>query len=197
MDTIIRRKMRMPAAFMLPLTLLVGAAAQEQAIIVNRPSLQDRGHVEGSIYRNDGLGMTYQLPDGFSVNNLPDNLPGGTLLLMIADRQYGTPEGKRLVLFADDDRQYTPWTVKEYVAHFVHNQPAKFHPEVLREPYRLEISGQEFFRADYKSTENGYVGYSTFICTRRKRMFVAWTFVTLSRETTEEVAKSVKSVTFR
>ena len=156
MSTMFQRIVR-TAVILLPLLLEVRAVAQEQAIIVNRPSLQDRGHVEGSIYRNDGLGMTYRLPDGFSAKNLPDTLPGGSLLLLIADRQYGGPEGRRLALVADDARQYT-WTTKEYAAHFVRHQPAKFHPEVTQEPYRLEIAGQEFFRADYKQTENGKVG---------------------------------------
>jgi hypothetical protein len=106
------------------LLLAVSVIARPQSIITNRPALTDRGHVEGLTYSNATLGFSYQLPQGFFVNPLPDNLPSGSLLLMTADTHNGTPWRDRIVLIADDAGKYS-WATSEYVTHFGRSMPAK------------------------------------------------------------------------
>src|SRR5438309_4941 len=97
------------------LLVAVPITARPQSIITSRPALTDRGHVEGLTYSNVTLGFTYQLPEGFFVNPLPDNLPLGSLLLMTADTHNRTPSrAARILVIADAARKYS-WTTSGYV----------------------------------------------------------------------------------
>ncbi len=68
--------------------------------------------------------------------------------------------------------------------------------EGLKESYRLQIAGADFFRADFEKTEEGKTIYEAFICARRKGSFVSWSFVSLSPAALEQIASSVQSVSF-
>jgi len=166
---------RAQKCFLVGLLLAVPIAARSQSTITNRPALTDRGHVEGLTYSNAALEFSYQIPQGFFVNPLPDNLPLGSLLLMIADKHNGTPWRDRIALIADDAGKYTG-TTSEYVSHFVRSMPAKLHVVVLRDTYPLKIARQDFFRVDYGKADESKTVYQTFVCTRLKDSLVSWTF---------------------
>jgi len=157
-----------------------------------------RGRIAGRIYSNDSLGLTYQLPEGFFVNSdLPDRMQTGSLLLMIADQHTGRPLRDRVIMVADDAARYT-WTTKEYVTKYVRAKPQRLNVTVLREAYPIQVAGQEFYRVDYKKTEEGKTGYETFVCVRRKGFFVSWTFVSFSQEEeVDQMAGSIQTVSFR
>jgi len=175
------------------LLLAVPIGVRPQGTITNRPALTDRGHVEGLTYSNATLGFSYQLPQGFFVNPLPDNLASGSLLLMIADTHNGTPWRDRIVLIADDAGKYS-WTTSEYVAHFVRSMPAKLQTVVLRDTYPLRVGGQDFFGVDYQKTDEGKTMYQTFLCTRLKGSYLSWTFTSLNKKQVGELAASVKTI---
>ena len=177
------------------LLLAVPIAARPQNIITNRVALTDRGHVEGLTYSNVTLGFSYQLPQGFFVNPLPDNLPTGSLLLMIADTHNGTPWRDRIILVADDAKNYS-WNAPEYVTHFVRAFPAKLNVIVLRDTYPLKIAGREFFGVDYRKTDEGKTMYQTFLCTRLTDYFVSWTFTSLDEKRVGEIAASASKIAF-
>jgi len=173
--------------------LAVPIIARPQSIVTNRPALTDRGHVERLTYSNATLRFSYQLPQGFFVNPLPDNLPSGSLLLMIADTHNGTPWRDRILLVADDAGKYS-WTTSEYVTHFVRSLPAELQIVVLRDTYPLKVSGRDFFGVDYQKTDEGKTVYQTFICTRLKSSFVSWTFTSLNKKQLGELATSVNTI---
>lgn len=175
------------------LLLAVSIVARPQSIITNRLALTDRGHVEGLTYSNVTLGLSYQLPQGFFVNPLPDNLPSGSLLLTTADTHNGTPWRDRIVLIADDAGKYS-WTTSEYVIHFVRSLPAKLQIVVLRDTYALKVSDHNFFGVDYQTTDEGKTVYQTFLCTRLKGFFVSWTFTSLNKKQLGEMATSVNTI---
>lgn len=163
-----------------------------QAAISSHPALTDRGYVEGLTYYNAALGFTYQLPEGFFVNPLPDKLPAGSLL-MIADKHNGTPWRDRMLMAADNAAKYS-WTTSEYASHVVRSLPGK-RVVVLRETYPLKVAGQDFVRIDYQRIDNGKVLYQSFVCTRLKDSLVSWTFVSLNHEELGKMAASINTVT--
>jgi hypothetical protein len=177
------------------LLLAVPIAVRPQSIVTNRPALTDRGHVEGLIYSNAALGFSYQLPQGFFLNPLQHNLPLGSLLLIIADKHNDTLWRDRIALIADDAGKYS-WTTSEYVTHFVRSMPAKLHVVVLRDTYPLKVDGHDFFRVDYRKTDEGKTVYQSFACTRLKDSLVSWTFTSLNEEQVGEMAASVNTVAF-
>jgi hypothetical protein len=160
-------------------------------IVTDHVALTDRGHVEGLTYSNATLGFTYQLPQGFFVNPLPDNLPHESLLLMIADKHNGTPWRDRVTLVADDTRKYS-WNISEYVTHFIGSTP-KIHVVVRRHAYRFDIAGQDFVRADLQKLDGGKTIYEVFVCTRLKGSFVSWMFGSLDEKRVEQMAKSINT----
>jgi hypothetical protein len=175
------------------LLLAIPITARPQSIIANRPALTDRGHVEGATYSNATLGFNYQLPQGFFVNPMPDNLPPASLLLMIADTHNGTPWRDRIILVADDATKNS-WTTSEYVTHFVRSMPAKLNTVVLRDTHPLKVAGKEFFGIDYQKTEEGRNLYQTFLCTQLKGYFVSWTFTSLDKKRLGELTASVNTI---
>jgi hypothetical protein len=175
------------------LLLVVPITIWPQSVVTNRSTLKDRGHVEGLTYSNATLGFSYQLPQGFFVNPLPDILPPASLLLMIADTHNGTPWRDRIVLVADDVGKYS-WTTSEYVTHFVHSMSPKLHIVVLRHTYPLKVGDHDFFRIDYQKTDEGKTVYQTFLCTRLKDSFVSWTFTSLNKNQLGDLATSVNTI---
>ena len=174
----------------------VPIAVRPQSTITNRPqALTDQGHLEGLTYSNATLGFTYQLPQGFFVIPLPSHLPPGSLPLVAADKNNGTPWRDRVLLIADDGGKYS-WTTSEYVTHFVRSMPAKLHIVLLRETYLLKIAGQDFFRADFQKTDEGKTEYQSFIATRLRGSLVSWTFTSLNNKEVGEMAASVNTVAF-
>ena len=179
--------------FWLGLLLTVPVVVRPQGgTVTDHAALTDRGYVEGLTYSNATLGFTYQLPQGFFANPLPDNLPQGSLLLMIADEHNGTPWRDRVTLVADDTRKYS-WNTSEYVTHFI-GSPTKPHVVVRRNPYRFHIAGQEFVRADLQKLDEGKAIYEVFVCTRLKGSFVSWMFGSLDEKRVERMAESINTV---
>jgi hypothetical protein len=175
------------------LLLVVSIPARPQSPIANHSALTDRGRVEGLTYSNATLGFSYQIPLGFFSNPLTGNLPPGSLLLMIADTHNGTPWCDRIVLIADDARKYS-WTTSKYVTHLVRSMPASLNIVMLRDTYLINVSGQEFFGADYQKTDEGKTVYQTIISTQLKGYFVSWTFTSLDRKRLGELTTSVNAI---
>jgi hypothetical protein len=173
---------------LLAIPILVRA---QVGIVTDHVTLTDRGHVEGLTYSNVTIGFTYQLPEAFFVNPLPDNLPHGSLLLMIADTHNGTPWRDRVTLVADDTRKYS-WNTSEYVSHFIASPP-KMHVVVRRNAYRFDIAGQEFVRADLQKVDQGKTIYEVFVCTRLNGSFVSWMFGSLDEKRVERMAESINT----
>ena len=181
---------------LLLLLSLPTGAQQSRGVIINHPTLADHGRVDGRIYSNNSLGLTYELPDGFFVNsNADDSMSGANVLLMVADQHTDRPWKNRLVMVATDAAQFA-WTTEKFVAEFVTKIPAKLHVVVRRDTYRLEVGGEEFYRVDYQKTDEGKTLYESFICVRQKGFFISWTFVSLSAEEIDQIASSIKTVSF-
>jgi hypothetical protein len=101
-----------------------------------------------------------------------------------------------VILVADDAEKYS-WTTKEYVTKYVHAKPRTLNVIVLRDAYSVGGAGQEFYRVDYKRTDEGKAVYESFVCVRRKGFLISWTFVSLSHEELEQIAGSIQTVSFR
>jgi hypothetical protein len=174
-------------------------AAQERPPTHDEGAAPERGRVTGQTYNNDQLGVTYQLPDDFLVApDIEDTLPGGSFLLLIADQHTGRPWKNRLLLVADDARKYrSDLTTSEYVAKYIRAKKRDLHAEILRDGYRLEIAGKEFYRADYRKVDGGVPMYETFACTRLKGYLLSWTFASTSQEELAQMASSIQTVSFR
>jgi hypothetical protein len=179
--------------FLVGLLLAIPMAVRPQSIVSSHAALMDRGHVEGLIYSNATLGFSYHLPQGFFVNPLPDIFPSGSLLMMVADKHNGTPWRDRIMLVADDARKYS-WTTSEYVTHLVRSMPAQRHVVVLRDTYPLKIAGQDFFRVDFRKTDEGKTMYQAFVCARLKGSLVSWAFISLNEQQVGEMAASINTV---
>jgi hypothetical protein len=169
------------------LAVSMGTFAQN---IATSPALRDRGQVHGLTYSNATLGFNYQLPQGFLVN---PNLPLGSLILTVADKDNGTPWRDRIVLA--DSGQYSG-LISDYAIHYVRAVAANSHVFVLRHRRSLKVAGRDFFRIDFLTTSEGKIEYQDFVCTRVKGSLVAWTFISLNEQQVEEMAASINSVTF-
>jgi hypothetical protein len=186
-------------AFLLATLWCFPSAAQEGRLQTHdEGAAPERGHFADRTYINDSLGLTYQLPDGFSANtDLDDTLPGGSFLLMVADQHTGRPWKNRVLLVADDAKKYPKLTTAEYVAKYVKAKSQRLHAEMLQDGYRFEIAGKEFYRSDYKRTDNGLDVYEAFVCTKLKGYLLSWSFVSASKEELAQMASSIQSVLFR
>jgi hypothetical protein len=174
------------------LLLAVSTAIQGQSTDTDRPATTDRGQINGLAYSNTALGFSYQLPQGFLVN--PDNVPLGNSILMVADKHNGTPSRDRIVLAADTGKY--SGTIADYVTHFAHSMEPYVPTVVLRDTYRLRIADHDFFRIDYKITQEGKIVYQDFVCTRLKGALVSWTFASPNKRQVGEMATSINSVAF-
>jgi hypothetical protein len=179
------------------LTTLVATATERQNGPAERPAQPYRGRVEDRIYSNDSIGFSYQLPEHFFVHSdLPERLPAGSVLLMIADQRTGRPWRNRIILLADDARKYTR-TTKEYAAKIVRAMPSKLNVIILRDAYSVAVGGHEFYRVDYKKTDSGQTIYESFVCVRQRDFFVNWTLLAFSQAELEPMAASIQTVSFR
>src|SRR4051812_29349525 len=120
--------MRTIAHLVFPLFVLCSAAlARTSGPDTQANSLQPgSSKVVDGTYVNGALGFSYSLPsldwyvneaEGPSAAGGAKPLPGGSLLLLVADRHTGTPYRDRLLLIAEDRSHYSSsLTLRDFVA---------------------------------------------------------------------------------
>jgi hypothetical protein len=191
-----RIRQYLPACLVL-FTVLVAAQARCGTQLGN-VAPPGQSHLTGSTYSNEFLSLTYQVPDGFSVKELPDNLPAGSFPLLMADQPAEGPFKSRLLLVADDTRRYgSSLTAREYVSKVVRVKLVLPRMEVLRDAYLVEISGAHFYRADYKQQGGEGALFKTFVCTKRKGFFVSWTFASSSQQELKHLNDSLQTISWK
>jgi len=155
----------------------------------------------GNNYHSDYFNFTYHLPDGFvagteqyrqSIEKLSGvHSSADTFILLHAEQQLAPDAGVNgaLTIMADRLSRYPKGaTEKDYLRHLV-TQSLKGQGDVLREGTEMTVSGQRFFRADYKV--NGH-GYQTVMLTFQRGFALSWTFMAASKADLEGIVESME-----
>ena len=181
--------------FLLVLLITCGHA-QESAKIASPSYPPSQGRVDGQVYRNDALGLTYRLPDGFEVQqNGAAALGSSSVMLVIADQHTGRPLKNRIIIAATDARNYQ-WSTKQFAEHFVASLPDQAHVAITRGAGLERIVGQDFYQIEFRKMESGQALYQAFVCTRWKDAIVNWTFVSSSEQEMAQMTASIQSAHF-
>lgn len=164
----------------------------------------ENGTIINNLYRNEILGFSYPMPEGWYVS-LDDNhgsqvtgkyLQGGGLLLLMADQHTGGPFRNRLLIIADSATKYHGLSVEAYVDKVVRAQTNKLGMQLIRDVFAVDLAGRHFYRADYDENFGGGATRKTFICTELNGYLLSWTFVTGSEEDLEAAVSSLQRISF-
>jgi hypothetical protein len=181
-------------------TLSVVCYCQERPEV--RPGL---GDLKDGVYTNDYFGLTYRLGKdwylseefihgdaGKVINRVP-----GQYLLLSADRQTGKPIRERILMIADDARQYQHgFTAKQYVTKMTHALIKPPGTDLVREAYAVEYGGKAFNRADYEEKYAGGSLSKAFVSRRVRGYLLSWTFVANSQEELDVLVNSLAHLSF-
>lgn len=164
----------------------------------NGPPKPDSGTFAHSVYRNDFFGFSYSLSRRWHKSRIsPAPLPGGGYYLFIGDRNTGQPFLNRVVVVADPANRYRPGlSTEQYLADFVRAEVEDSHAEIIRRPFSVVSGGSDFYRADYKTLENGVVLYQSMVSTERAGYWLNWSFVTASQPDLDEAVNTVQQISF-
>ena len=182
------------------------ALAQDNDGVATQPTVvkPDTGGISRGIYTNDFFAFSYPLPDGWYANTElreTAHLPEGSLLLLVADQHTGRLVRNRLLVIADDESRYLRHhpapNVRDYVVKMVHAQIDKEGKTLAPDAVAVEMSGKQFFRADYKEPSDIAILYKAFVCTDIKGYFLSWTFVGDSQERLDLLVNSLDHISFR
>ncbi len=158
----------------------------------------DDGSFARNTYRNDFFGFSYVLTGEWHKSSVsPAALPQGAYYLFIGDRDTGHSLLNRVMVVADPESKNGPGiSTQEYLSAFIRAQVRSANAEVIREPFSFVSGGSDFYRADYKSTENGTTIYSSMACTKRNRYWLSWNFVTPSKQDLEDAVNTLQHISF-
>ncbi|MGP0018703.1 MAG: energy transducer TonB [Candidatus Sulfotelmatobacter sp.] len=166
----------------------------------------DRGTIANGTYTNECFGVSLSIPEGWEVSTIPGvasgralHLPGGGLGLLILGRHREKGFGDQITLNANDAGRYPTWTVQSFVSasaqSAVSTDPQR--RELIRDAFAVEYGGRQFYRADYKqSLSNGTTLYLAYVYTKFGGYFVGATLSTVSPETLNEAADSLRRISF-
>jgi hypothetical protein len=154
--------------------------------------------VDGNRYHSDYFDFTYSLPDGFvdeteAFKNRIQALPGvhpdpSSFVLFHAEKrpnESAAPVGE-ITLTVDPLSRYPEKITEKDFMHTTAKSMAFAGDDVLQEGKQLEVSGWNFFRADYKINHPSS-GYLTVMVAFRRNFALLWQFSAQSKEEVDSV----------
>jgi len=158
----------------------------------------DEGSFIRNTYRNDFFGFSYTLPREWHKSGVvPTALPPGAYYLFIGDRDTGHPLLNRVMVVADpESKNGLGISTQKYLSAFIRAQVTNSNAEVIREPFPFDSGGSDFYRADYKWTENGSTVYCSMACTMRNSYWLSWNFVTPSQQDLDDAVNTLQHISF-
>lgn len=197
-------------AFVIATVLLAHSflwSQQQPATIPSDDVRLDRGTIVNNIYTNPCFGLSFSVPQGWEISNLPGfssgralHLPGAGLGLLIVSRHREKLFGDQIVLNANDSSKNPTLTTQNYVDNAVrwnvNTNPQN--REIIRDAFAVEYGGKQFYRADYKQTlKSDSALYIAFVYTKFGEYFVGATLTAISPETLNEAAASLRGISFQ
>jgi hypothetical protein len=79
---------------------------------------------------------------------------------------------------------------------FIRAQIRNTNAEVIREPSSFVSGDNNFYRADYKRSENGIMVYSSMVCINRNGYWLSWNFVTPSQQDLDRAVNTLQYISF-
>jgi hypothetical protein len=158
----------------------------------------DNGSFVQNTYRNDFFGFSYPLPGEWNKSGVTGApLPSGAYWLLIGDRDTGHSLMNRVMVMADAESNYrSGLSAQEYLSAFIRAQVTRANAEVIRQPFSFVSGGNDFYRADYKSAENGITIYSSMVCTKRNNYWLSWNFVASSERELDDAVNTLQHISF-
>ncbi len=135
----------------------------------------DNGTFVQNTYRNDFFGFSYPLPGEWHKSKVaPAALPPGAYYLFIGDRNTGHSLLNQVMVVADPESYNQPGvSTQEYLSAFIRAQVRNANAEVIRAPSSFVSGENNFYRADYKTLENGITVYSSMVCIERNSYWLS------------------------
>jgi len=156
---------------------------------------------DGSRYHSDYFDFTYSLPDGFvdktegfksRIQALPRRHPDpNRFVLLHAEKrpnESAAPVGE-ITLTVDALSRYPDGVTEKDFMHTTAKSMAFAGDDVLREGKQVEVSGWNFFRADYKINHPNS-GYLSVMVAFRKNFALLWQFSAQSKEEIDSITSS-------
>lgn len=162
------------------------------------------GRTDGSRYHSDYFDFTYHLPDGFfegteqyksRIRALPHHPPDpDKFVLLHAEKRSNESENPvgGITVTVDALARYPKGTTEKDFIHRATEGITGAGGALLREGEQADISGWNFFRADYKTNGNPISGYLTVMLTFRKDFAILWQFSSPSKEEVDSIADSMQ-----
>lgn len=156
---------------------------------------------DGNRYHSDYFDFTYSLPDGFvdkteafksRIQGLPRLHPDpSSFVLLHAEKrtnESSAPVGE-ITLTVDSLSRYPDGITEKDFMHTTAKSMAFAGDDVLQEGKQVEVSGWNFFRADYKINHPNS-GYLTVMVAFRKNFALLWQFSAKSKEEVNVITSS-------
>jgi hypothetical protein len=173
---------------------------------VSRGSTVNAGSTTGGkSYHSDYFDFTYSLPDGFvdgtekyreRVLMLPGVHPNPDTFILFHGDERPAPSADPtagVTVMADRLSQYPKGaTEKDYLHHFVTRTVKDNGGDLIREGEEIDVSGQKFFRADYKVNGHPMSGYQTVMLTFQRGFALSWTFIAPTKAGIDAVVSSME-----
>jgi TonB family protein len=168
----------------------------------------DKGTIANGEYRNDCLGFSIAIPDGWEVDSYSGGAGADGNAVHISDRGLGLllmrqhkehPFGSRIVITAID-ASGSPMTAKDVAANSTRVQISDDprNRQLVRDAFAVDYAGKTFFRSDYKQTlSNGDTLYMAFVLTKFRGHFIGETLMTGSPEELDRSADSLQRISFQ
>jgi hypothetical protein len=176
-------------------TLLINCQQATKSSTTPKP---DDGSFVQNAYRNDFFGLSYAMPrEWYKSRVAPAALPSGAYYLLIADRNTGEVILNRVMVVADPQSENQPGiSTQQYLLAYVRAQVRNFNAEVIREPSAFVSGKNNFYRADYRTVENGITVYSSMVCIERNSYWLSWNFATPSQQDLDDAVKTLQHISF-
>jgi hypothetical protein len=176
-------------------TSLVNCQKPTKSTTTPNPS---EGSFVQNTYRNDFFGFSYTLPGEWHKSRVtPAALPSGAYYLFIGDRYTQEPLLSRVMVIADPKSESGPGvSTQDYLRAFIRAQVRSANAEVIREPSSFVSGENSFYRADYKSAENGVTVYNSMLCIESKSYWLSWNFVTPSQRDLDDAVNTLQHISF-
>jgi hypothetical protein len=172
---------------------------------ISRGKSVDAGFTTGGkSYHSDYFDFTYSLPDGFvegteqyrqGVLKLPNVHPNADTFILFHCDKRPTPSADPtagITVMADRLSRYPKGaTEKDYLHHFVTQSLKDNGDDLLQEGEEIDVSGKQFFRADYKINGHPMSGYQTVILTFQRGFALSWTFIARSKADVDSMLTSM------
>jgi hypothetical protein len=153
-------------------------------------------------YRNESLGLSYRLPEGYSPNRvaIKQFVPGPwTRTLLVADQNSpGKPCINRLVVMTADTRNSastsgTKSLTLELLREITKNSDVK----LTSGTYQVRLAGKVFYRTDYRKKLGCGVLRQSLLTVKVRHFVVCWTLGCQSQEELDQLVDSLRTISFK